>query len=329
MRAVALLTGGLDSRLAVRLVQEQGIEVIGLHVATPLCATDRAAAEEGATALGIGLKVVQLDESYCDLVRRPKFGRIKNSAPCLDCRIAVWRAAREGMRDVAADFVISGEVVGQRIRTAIRDLEIVAHHAGLEELLVRPLSARLLPVTQVEQRGWVDRGRLLAFHGKGRRSQERLAEGLAIDPLPPPRPQCPLLGEVLGQRLRDLLDSRRAVTRWELALLRVGRHFRLDDQTRAVVGHDREENEWLAQHALQAETPAWAIAQPSGFVGPTALIIGDVGPVSCDLTARLVARLGRIAEEGTVQVAIGGPAGEQLWEVAVEQHSPAPASGQP
>jgi hypothetical protein len=288
MRCLALFTGGLDAQLAVRLMQAQGVDVVGLHVATPLCATDGESAEAAAVRLGIELRTASLSDEYCELLRRPRFGRVRQAAACVDCRIAMFAAARRIREECAADFVASGEVVGQRPRTAIRDLEVVAHHAGLEGLLVRPLTAELLPPTLPEERGWLDRGRLLALQGKGRKEQHRLASQFGLTCIPPPRAECPLLGDALGNRVLDLLQQEEPLLACDLELAAIGRHVRLDENSRIVIARNRAQSDALARMANRS--PKYTLVQPLGFAGPAALIVGPATPAAREQAAGLIAR---------------------------------------
>ena len=285
MRCLALFTGGLDAQLAVRLVQEQGVEVVGLCVATALCAADFEAAQSAADRLGIELISATLDDAYAELLKRPRFGRIKFAAACVDCRIAMFAQAAQRMTEVKAEFVASGEVVGQRPRTAKRDLEVVAHHSGLGELLVRPLSAALLPPTLPEERGWLDRTRLLGLQGKSRKPQRQLAARLGIAPLPPPRPECPLLAPALGSRVLEMLhDEQSAACPLELAA--VGKHHCLDGHGRVVVARNQAES--MALVKIAGRSPACTLIEPADFAGPAAVIIGQATPTVCSQAMLLI-----------------------------------------
>jgi tRNA-specific 2-thiouridylase len=314
MRALALFTGGLDSLLAVRLMQAQGIEVGGLFVGNPLCGADCARAAFAAAGLGIELHTIAIDWEYCQLVRAPRLGRLQAVAPCLDCRVATLVAAREQMAATGAEFLVSGEVVGQRPRTAVRDLEIVAHHAGLGDLLVRPLSARLLPPTRPESTGWVERSNLLGLQGKSRKRQHELARAFGLS-IPSPRPECPLLAEPVGTRLRELLDRSLAIDPWQLALLPLGRHVPLDEGSWIVIGRNQSENQQLVAHSKLGDAGQCAIALPIGFSGPTALLVGTSTPARRLAAARLIVEFGRTGEE-EVSVAIHDATGEEVLRVA-------------
>ena len=205
----------------------------------------------------------------------------------------MFARARDEMAECGASFVISGEVVGQRPKTAIRDLEVVAHHAGLADLLIRPLSAQLLPPTAAETRGWVDRTRLLSIQGKSRKPQLELARKTGIALPPPPRPDCPLLTDPLNSRVKEVLTAAAEPTPWLLALLPIGRHYSVDATARIIVSRNRAEGDALvaAAHAADAETCSLAI--PRGFAGPTALVIGPATPALCEQVTSLIRQHGR------------------------------------
>ena len=159
-RCIALLSGGLDSMLAIRLMQEQGIEVEGVNFKTIFtCCQDEAG--QAARELDITLTVVGQEEDYLDLIEKPSFGYGRGANPCVDCRVYMFRKAAKYMDQFGADFMVSGEVIGQRPKSQKkRDLEIISHHSDLDDRLLRPLSAKLLPATLPEREGWVDREKL-------------------------------------------------------------------------------------------------------------------------------------------------------------------------
>lgn len=285
------MTSGLDSQMAVRLIQSQSVEVVAIHFQSPWGDTT-AAAETAARSLDVPLTVMDLGEAYAESLRRPRFGFVAGAAPCLDCRIAMLRMARERLQPLDAEFVVTGEVVGQRVRTAVRDLELIDHHAGLTGRVLRPLSARLLPATEPEDRGWIDRTQLLDWQGKSRQPQVQLATRLGL-PLVPPRPDCPLLAEPLAARALELIRSPGPLLPWALATLTVGRQFRLDEQTRVVIGRNREENELLGTIAEQAGPQSALLLTPENFRGPTSLLIGNASGANVQRAVELVARYSR------------------------------------
>lgn len=269
VKAVGLLSGGLDSLLAVRLLQEQGIEVIGVTFKSPFFGTKKA--KEAAKLLGIPLRVVDITEELMEIVKNPKHGRGSGMNPCIDCHALMVRKAGEVMRREGAQFVFTGEVLGQRpFSQNRRALKIVEEESGLGDLLLRPLSAKRLPPTLPEREGWVDRDRLLGLYGRGRKVQLELAERFGIKDPPSAAGGCLLTDPVFSRRLRDLLDHVPDPPIREVELLKVGRHFRLSPRTKAIVGRRRGENEKLQALA----TPEDLLMEADGYPGPVLLIPG-------------------------------------------------------
>jgi tRNA-specific 2-thiouridylase len=295
VRCLALFSGGLDSQLAVRLIQRQGADVSAVHFRSPW-SESTAQTRAAAAALSLPLVVLDLSDRYVERLRQPRFGYLAGAAACLDCRIAMLTAARDYLEAEGADFIVTGDVVGQRIRTSIRDLELVAHHACLHDRLLRPLSARLLEPVLAERQGRVDRSQLLGWQGKSRRPQERLAADTGLTILPP-RPDCPLLAEPLAARAWKLVRSPSAPESWELALLAVGRQLELDG-ARVILGRDRDENDRLALAARRSPAMNVALISPANFFGPMALLIGNTGEANVQHAAALVARYSRSVPKG-------------------------------
>jgi len=273
-RCVALLSGGLDSMLAIRIMQEQGVEVEALSFSTIFtCCQD--AAGQAARTLGIRLTMMTQEDDYLDLVRRPQFGYGKGANPCVDCRIYMFQRARTFMEQVSAQFVVSGEVVGQRpMSQKRRDLDIIAHHAGLDDRLLRPLSARLLPPTAAERTGLVDRERLYAFSGRSRKELISLARNFDFPDIPSPSNGCALTEQLFAKKVHDLvlLDSNN--TRWDFELLKNGRHFRYDERTKVVVGKNESDNQMLRYRHQLPEGRSSLLLTPENFAGPVVLLIG-------------------------------------------------------
>lgn len=255
--AVGLLSGGLDSALASRLVAAQGVEVIGYHLRTPFTAGDDGAARRAraiAGHLGIPCVVDDAGDEYIRLVREPRFGRGTAMNPCLDCHIFMVRRAAALAGEKGAAFVFTGEVLGQRPMSQRRSqLEMVEREAGLSGRLLRPLSARLLPPTEAEREGWVDRARLLDLQGRARRRQQELAAAWGITGYANPAGGCLLTDRNFGARLADAFAHGEDAP-GELALLRVGRHFRLPSGAKVIVGRDEAENAVLAEHLAPGAT---------------------------------------------------------------------------
>ena len=328
IKAIGMLSGGLDSRLAVRLIQRQGIEVVALHFYTGFCIANRnrrvgrvdkpiarhEALEAGAH-LDLPVEVVDLSREYLSVVLNPRYGYGAGMNPCVDCRIFMLRQARTHMEETGARFVFTGEVLGQRPKSQRRQqLNTVERESGLKGLLLRPLSARLLAETIPEKKGWVDRDQLLAISGRGRKEQIALAAELNIGDYPQPSGGCCLLPDPnFARRLRDFLSHypKQAVTPEQMALLAVGSHFRLDEDVKAILGRDEGENNFL----VYAGTGQWLFSTVD-HPGPIALTADDLTPAHIERIASLAASYSDGKNEPTVRVNVRGNDLEQVVSVA-------------
>jgi tRNA U34 2-thiouridine synthase MnmA/TrmU len=293
IRCVALFSGGLDSILAVRIMQEQGIEVEVLNFKTIFtCCQDQAG--QAARDLGVRLTVLATEDDYLDLVKYPRFGYGKGANPCVDCRIYMFEGAKRYMEQSGAQFIVSGEVVGQRpMSQKKRDLEVIAFHSHLEDLLVRPLSAKLLPPTLPERKGWIDRSRLYGIKGRGRRELIALAKQYGLQDIPTPSTGCALTETLFAKKVHDLIHFEPEAQRWDFELLKLGRHFRFDDHVKAVVGRNEAENEQLEYMFRLPNSSASTMFYPANFMGPRVLLIGASTPLSLDFATGLVMRFAK------------------------------------
>ncbi|MBI2825181.1 MAG: hypothetical protein HYX69_10890 [Planctomycetia bacterium] len=290
VRAVALLSGGLDSMLAIRILQAQGIEVEALNFRTTfVCCQDQAAL--AAEELGVRLSLVSERDDYLRIIHDPAHGYGRGANPCVDCRIYMFRLARQWMNDTGAAFVASGEVVGQRpMSQKKRDLAVIAHQAGLDDHLLRPLSARLLPPTAAERSGLVDRQRLHGFSGRGRKELIALARELGLRRIPNPSTGCALTEPQFATKVHDLVAHDSAAGRLEFELLKIGRHVRFDRRTKAIVGRRAAENERLPELYGAHRPGAAALLEPENFSGPTVLVVGTVSDASLSFAGGLLLR---------------------------------------
>jgi hypothetical protein len=292
VKAVALISGGLDSLLAVKLVEEQEIDVLPLHIVTPFAGRlDASLSVELENRYGIKECVlVDMQKAFLPLLRNPPHGFGKHMNPCIDCKILFFKKAREIMEQAGASFILTGEVVGQRPmsqRTSI--LPAIDKAAGVEGILLRPLSARLLPPTVPEKEGWVERERLEAIRGRGRGRQLELASKFGWKEIPSPAGGCLLTDPGFSNRLRDLLDHMAPVdllSLVDLELLRLGRHFRISPDTKLVVGRREDENDVIRSLAMPDDT----VLLPQGFPGPTGLLKGEQDSDILRLAASIMAR---------------------------------------
>ena len=249
MKALGLLSGGLDSTLAVKLVLDRGIEVQAINFVTPfcLCRKGGCGAAEAAKAFNISLKMVSAGADYLRVVRNPKFGYGKNLNPCLDCRIFMLKKAKKYAKEIGAEFIFTGEVLGQRPMSQHRAaLDLIEREAGLEGKILRPLSGKLLPKTEAEEKGFVDREALRDIRGRSRKPQIEMTKEFNITNYPCSAGGCLLTDREFANKLRDLFKHKKRVTVKEVNLLKVGRHFRLGEN-KIIVGRNEAENKVLLQ----------------------------------------------------------------------------------
>jgi tRNA U34 2-thiouridine synthase MnmA/TrmU len=291
--AIALYSGGLDSTLAIRLMQVQGIKVHAIHFTSPFfgvsAETDSGKydARRGAAALAVPLTIQPLGEDYLEMLRNPCHGYGKAINPCIDCHIYFLKKAAELMRSSGADFVITGEVLGQRPMSQRKEaLRVVEQNCGLEGLLLRPLSARLLEPTIPEIEGWVDRNRLPSIKGRSRNEQFRLAAELGVEEYPTPAGGCLLTELSYASKVRDIFEHEPLLRPRDFKLLRLGRHFRINETTRLIIGRNAEENGMLAAQAAAGETAfRWADG-----VGPLGLLLGPATEEAMQTAGRILLR---------------------------------------
>jgi tRNA U34 2-thiouridine synthase MnmA/TrmU len=329
IKAVGLLSGGLDSTLAARVLLEQGIEVVGLHYSTGFCMNDHRRAlaradedpkrmrNEGLRAgsdLGIPIEVLDAGEAYLRMVLNPKHGYGKRANPCIDCRIFMIHGAAEYMREHGGDFIFTGEVLGQRpMSQHLQALNLIEKECGIPGLLLRPLSAKHLPPTIPEQRGWVDRERLLGISGRSRKEQMAWSERWGIQDFPQPSGGCCYLAdENFARRFHDKrLHARpEEIRRDELILLKVGRHFRLTPAVKIIVARDEAENHFLARF----ERPGWRF-EALGCGSPLTIVEGDPDADLKQLIASITARYSDRRGEPLVEVAARYAGREEILRV--------------
>jgi tRNA-uridine 2-sulfurtransferase len=285
VKAIALFSGGLDSILAYKIIEEQGIEVLGITFETPFFSATKARAT--ARRIGLPLVVMDITEEHLQMLRTPRYGFGKNMNPCIDCHTLMLNIAGRKMLQEGAEFVFTGEVLGQRPMSQGRQsLHVVAKNAGFPERILRPLSARLLEPTLPEREGKVDRDRLLDIQGRGRKSQMALAVHYGITSYPAPAGGCLLTDALFVRRLRDLFDRHPDHGRRDLDLLKVGRHFRLDETTKAVVGRNALDNRTIEGLAA----PGDALLRAADVPGPTVILPGGGNDRTRLLAAALCGR---------------------------------------
>lgn len=287
MKALALLSGGLDSTLAVKLILNQGIDVETINFVTPFCLCKKgcSGAAEVAKKFRIPLKIVSVGEDYLKMLRNPKHGYGRNMNPCIDCRIFMLKKAKKHAKETGASFIFTGDVLDERpMSQHSKALNIIEKEAGLEGKILRPLSARLLPETEAEKKGWVDRAKLLDIRGRSRKKQIALAKEFAITDYPCPAGGCLLTYKEFAVKLRDLFEHKKRVSLKDVQLLKVGRHFRLG-RNKVIVGRDEDENKALF-HQKYANDYYF---EAQGCGSPTTLLQGPKTTRAVETAARLTA----------------------------------------
>ena len=304
IRALGLLSGGLDSTLAAAVLRAQGLDVTLVCFVTPFFGAKRA--REAAAHLGLPLMEVDLTDKFLPLIYDPPHGWGRGHNPCIDCHILMLREAGAIMAAEGFDFLFTGEVLGQRPMSQNRgSLNLIARESGFADLLLRPLSAKLLKTTAPELLGWVDRERLLNLSGRGRKRQMALAAALGITRYPAPAGGCLLTDPGYANRLKELLSHVQEASRPELELLKYGRHFRLPSGAKAVVGRTQRENE-----AIEAlKSPCNFLLQVDQYPGPLVLGCGAESEEDLETAAGLAAAYSDAPPGAPVTVTVknGGP----------------------
>jgi tRNA-uridine 2-sulfurtransferase len=275
-KAVALISGGLDSVLAAKIVMDQGFDIVGIYCTSAFSKSysreNETSAARVSRAIGIELRIFDMGQDYIDLIRHPAHGYGKNINPCIDCKIFMLKKAKAVMEEMNSPFVVTGEVLGQRPMSQRRDtFPVIERDADLRGMILRPLSAKLLPPTLGELNGIIDREKLLGISGRSRNVQIRLAERYGISGYSPPAGGCLLTDKNFSAKLRDLFEDKLAVSPDDIRLLTVGRHYRIDAGVKIVIGRDNSENNVLVSLASHG----YHLFMPQGFPGPVALLNGN------------------------------------------------------
>ncbi len=316
VKAIALLSGGLDSTLAVKMMLDQGIEVVALNFMTPFCnctaktSSCKHEALRVAREFGIPIRVRYKGMEYLKIVENPKHGYGRGLNPCIDCRIFMHREARELMEEEGARFLVTGEVLGQRPMSQRRPiLKLIERESGTEGLVLRPLSAHHFEPTIPEKEGWVDREKLLAIRGRSRKEQIRLAADLGVTDYPCPAGGCLLTDPDFAAKLKDLFEHKPDYDLADVRLLRTGRHFRIRPGLKVVVGRNQGENEGLERGARDEDV----LVRGDDFKGPYALLRETPTPEDLQTVGRILLRYAH-RDRGTIRA----QRGEQVDTLAVE-----------
>jgi tRNA U34 2-thiouridine synthase MnmA/TrmU len=291
-KVVALLSGGLDSRLAVKMMQNQGFEVEAVAIKTPFCDFDCGRGcgfeiRETADTLGVKLKTVYLGYEYIEMLKHPKHGFGSGMNPCIDCRAMMFEAGKKHMEEIGAEFIISGEVLGQRPMSQHGPaLKTIEKESGLEGKIVRPLSAALLPPTEPELNGLIKRENLGKIRGRSRKDQLKMAQEFGFENPPNAGGGCLLTDPAFAIRVKDLFKHIKTPTTNDIDLLKIGRHFRFDQKTKLVVGRNQDENEVIKSLALDGDV----LFEAKDHVGPVTLLRGEKSQNNIELGAAITLR---------------------------------------
>ncbi|MEM2918686.1 MAG: hypothetical protein QXY62_04225 [Candidatus Altiarchaeota archaeon] len=318
IKALALLSGGLDSSLAVKLILDQGIDVVALNFTSPfcLCGSHGCNAITTAKKFGIPIKVVSKGEDYLRLIRKPKYGYGRHMNPCIDCRIYIFKKAKKIAREIKADFIFTGEVLGERpMSQHMRAFKIIEKESKLEGKILRPLSAKLLPKTEAEIKGLVDREKLLSIHGRSRKKQMELANKFQID-YPCPSGGCLLTYKEFSNKLRDLFNHKKKISLRDINLLKIGRHFRFENN-KIIVGRNKEENEKLLN---MKEAKDYCFEVPN-FGSPITLLQGKKTKKAVEIAAKITAHYSDAKNEKEVLVRYGRDKMDKKIEVKPMKNS--------
>lgn len=269
VKSIALISGGLDSILAVKIMLGMGIDVEGVVFITSFFGAQKAQA--ASRSIGLPLSVIDITDAYLPMLKTPRYGYGKNMNPCIDCHTLMLKTAGARMEATGADFVFTGEVLGQRPMSQTKQsLHTVAKNSGYGDVILRPLSAQLLPETKPEREGKVDRSRLLAIQGRGRKIQMEMARNYGITDYPPPAGGCLLTDPNYSRRLRDLFEHEPDWGLRDIELLKFGRHFRIPEGGKIILGRDQNDNEAIL--SLTAENDV--VIHMADVAGPTTLVPG-------------------------------------------------------
>lgn len=278
VKAIVLFSGGLDSQLVIRILQSQKIEIVALHFILPFgagCCSDQKCVFNFTQVNGVKLEIVDCSrgknlQEYLEIVKAPQFGRGTGINPCIDCRIFILKKAKELLKKLKANFIATGEVLGERpMSQHLRALKLIEKETGLENKIVRPLSAKLLPETEAEKNGLVSREKLLAITGRRRLPQIELAKKYGLKNYPQPAGGCLLCEKEFSKRFLSALENLGDLNENDVELLKIGRH-NWQDKTLIVLGHNQKENEKITKLANLEDV----LIEPENFSGPTALIRG-------------------------------------------------------
>lgn len=314
VHGIVMFSGGLDSVIAAHLLKKQGLSVKALHFVLPFYSglgSEHEAIKNYAQALGIPLRIEEEKEEFLEMILDPAFGYGKNANPCIDCRIHRLMKARKIMDEEGAQFIATGEVVGQRPMSQRMDcLHKVQNNAGLKDILLRPLSAKLLPPTRLEREGIIDREQLLSISGRGRKVQLEYAREHGLKHSTPAG-GCILTHHDPARRFQEMVSQNSKIALSDFKLLAWGRHFRISSSCKVVVSRNESENRILEKIALPEDCFLYMDKIP----GPVAVIRGECSEQDLQTASSILIRFSKARKEESVAVKIIHNGNETLKSV--------------
>ncbi|MCF6309820.1 MAG: argininosuccinate synthase [Sulfurimonas sp.] len=305
MKAIALFSGGLDSTLAMKLIVDQGIDVLAVNINTGFGSTkDRLEHMQNmCNQVGAELKIIDIQSEFLqDVLFDPKHGYGKNFNPCIDCHSKMFAVAKRIMEAEGASFLVSGEVMGQRPMSQNKDaLQTVLNESNCDGLLLRPMSAKMLAPTIAEQNGWVDRERLEGITGRSRDRQLELAKEIGLEDFESPGGGCLLTDENFAKKMNDFIKHDKFEVK-DIPLMKYGRHLRLSDGSKLVVGRNQEENGYLQN----IQNDKYYHVKTIGFPGPHAMLSKDVSEADKKLATKIVLTYCKTKEDQVYTISYDG-----------------------
>ena len=302
IKAIGLLSGGLDSTITVKMMLDQDVEVHLLNFVTPFCTCTRKGCRHEASRVaelfGVPIKILSGGKDYIEMLKNPKHGYGSNMNPCIDCRILMFRKAKKYMKDLGANFIFTGEVLGQRPMSQHKKaMKTIEKESELENLVLRPLSAKLLNPTIPEKKHWIDRKKLLSIQGRRRLPQIELADKLGIKDYPCPAGGCRLTDPHFSKRIKESFEHGEDTIK-DIQLLKYGRHFRLKSDAKVIIGRNEEENMILKEFHEENDI----LIEVTGVGSPIVLLKKSRGKSDIKKAATLCVRYSDAGKDEDVKI---------------------------
>ncbi len=305
MKAIALFSGGLDSTLAMKLIIDQGIEVLAVNINTGFGSTkDRLEHMQSmCDQVGAELKIIDIQNEFLqEVLFDPKHGYGKNFNPCIDCHAKMFAVAKRIMEAEGASFLVSGEVMGQRPMSQNKDsLQTVLNESNCDGILLRPMSAKMLAPTIAEEKGWVDRDKLEGITGRSRDRQLEMVKEIGLENFESPGGGCLLTDENFGKKMFDFIKHDKFEVK-DIPVMKFGRHFRLTDGAKLVIGRDKDEN----QHLQEIENDKYYHIKTVGLPGPHSLLSKSASDADKEIATKAILTYCKTDADGTYTLSYDG-----------------------